>query len=217
MVDAARRRLLFAAVLGCLAPSLAFARARQLERAQSRLFRLWLLAIVEAQLSQGPTPRWQHRDCAGLVRFAVAEALRAHDEKWKRSMGLTATPLPPELDLGADQRDELRHHWRLADGSTSAYVGALELVQENTRFVAHEWQQALPGDLLFFDQGDDQHLMFWMGRRIAYHTGSARPGDNGLRAVELKELLEWKDTRWQPDQFNSNFAGIYRFSFLADS
>jgi uncharacterized protein YfaT (DUF1175 family) len=217
MVDAARRRLLLAAVLGCLAPSLALGRERRLERAQSRLFRLWLLSIVEAQLSQGPTPRWQHRDCAGLVRFAVAEALRAHDDRWKRSMGLAATPLPPEIDLDAELRDALRHHWRLADGSTSAYVGALELVQENTRFVAREWQQALPGDLLFFDQGDDQHLMFWMGRRIAYHTGSARPGDNGLRAVELKELLEWKDTRWQPDQFNPNFAGIYRFSFLSDS
>ena len=26
---------------------------------------------------------------------------------------------------------------------------------------------------MFYDQGDDQHLMIWMGRSIAYHTGSS--------------------------------------------
>jgi uncharacterized protein YfaT (DUF1175 family) len=213
-----RRRLLLAAALCGCAPLLARARAiSRLDRAQSRLFRLWLLSIVDAQLRQGPTPRWRHRDCAGLVRFSAAEALRRHDASWKHAMGLVGAVLPPELDIDEAQRESLRHRWQRTDGSVASYVGALELVQENSRFISREWQQALPGDLFFFDQGDDQHLMLWMGRRIAYHTGSEQPGDSGLRAVDIKELLEWKDTRWQPDKFNPNFAGIYRFSFLSDA
>ena len=211
------RRRVLAGLCACLVGGPARAAMANLDPAQSRLFRLWMLSIVGSQLARGPTPRWQHRDCAGLVRFSVAEALRAHDARWKHAMGLTHVPLPPESGLPPGIREQLRNRWRLADGTTSSYVGALELVQENTRFVAREWQAALPADLLFFDQGDEQHLMIWMGRRIAYHTGSVQPGDNGLRTVELKDLLAWTDTRWQPDQSNPNFGGIYRFSFLSDS
>jgi hypothetical protein len=219
MIDHRRRLLLQGAavsVLGLLADPAA-AESEMLDRNQSRTFRAWLTRIVRAQLDQGPTPRWQHRDCAGLVRFAVAEALRGHDTKWKQAMGLAGSILPPEIELSAAQRTALRNNWRLADGRSSAYAGALELVQENTRLLSRQWQQAQPADLFFFDQGDDQHLMVWMGRYLAYHTGSAQPGDNGLRAVDIKDLLAWKDTRWQPVLHNPNFAGIYRFSFLSDS
>jgi uncharacterized protein len=217
MPASGRRGFLRALVAAGLWPVLGTAEEARLDATQSRLLRTWILRIVRAQLEQGPTPRWQHRDCAGLVRFAVAESLRVHDDKWKRAMGLANAALPPEFDLDASRRESLRHSWRLADGSRSAYVGALELVQENTRLVSREWQQAVPADLLFFDQGDEQHLMFCMGRTIAYHTGSVAPDDNGLRAVDIKDLLAWKDTRWQPDKHNPNFAGIYRFSFLSDA
>lgn len=185
-----------------------------LSPSQSRIFRAWMQRMVAAQLEAGPTPRWQHRDCAGLVRFAVAEALREHDEKWKRANGLAGLPLPPDLDLGSAQQ-AIRHRWRLADGSTSSYVGALELIQENTRFIAKDCNLARGGDLLFFDQGDAQHLMVWMGSFIAYHTGSNTRSDNGLRAVTLPDLLRWTDTRWHPDAHNPNFAGLYRLAFLS--
>ncbi len=180
---------------------------------QSRAFRAWMMRIVSAQLSAGPTPRWQQRDCAGLVRFAVAEALRDHDDKWKRANGLAGQPLPPEVGLDTAQQS-LRHRWRLADGSTSAYVGALELVQENTRFMNKDCNLAQAGDLLFYDQGDAQHLMVWMGSFIAYHTGSVSTQDNGLRAIRLNDLQRWTDTRWLPSQSNPNFAGLYRLAFL---
>jgi uncharacterized protein YfaT (DUF1175 family) len=71
------------------------------------------------------------------------------------------------------------------------------------------------GDLLFFDQGDSQHLMIWMGSFIAYHTGSETAGDNGLRSIALRDLLRWADTRWRPEQNNPNFAGVYRLDFLS--
>jgi uncharacterized protein len=188
--------------------------AAMLTPPQSRAFRAWMVRIVSAQLAAGPTPRWQQRDCAGLVRFAVAEALREHDEKWKRANGLAGQAVPPEVTLETGQQS-LRHNWRLADGSLSAYAGALEMVQENARFQAKDCNLAAPGDLLFFDQGDAQHLMVWMGSFIAYHTGTVARCDNGLRAVSLPDLQRWHDTRWHPSQENPNFAGVYRLNFLS--
>jgi uncharacterized protein YfaT (DUF1175 family) len=93
-------------------------------------------------------------------------------------------------------------------------VSALGLIQQNSRFVAKDVNQALPGDLLFFDQGDDQHLMIWMDRYIAYHTGTVTRTDNGLRAVPVSELMQWKDSRWQPQSGNPNFIGVFRLAFL---
>ncbi len=187
--------------------------AASLTPAQSRTFRAWMVRIVSSQLNMGPTPRWQQRDCVGLVRFAVAEALREHDDTWKHANGLAGLPVPPEVAL-SDRQQSLRHHWRLADGSVSAYASALELIQENTRFQGQDCNLATAGDLLFFDQGDAQHLMVWMGSFIAYHTGTVTRTDNGLRAVALRDLQRWRDTRWHPLQENPNFAGVFRLGFL---
>lgn len=208
LATAGAARALQTTSLGAAAPPPAFTPE------QSRIVRAWITRIIHAQIENQPTPRWQQRDCAGLVRFAVAEALRDHDEKWRRANGLDGQALPPDLVLSAPQR-ELRHRWRLADGSTSAYVGALELVQENSQFVSKNWNLAQAGDLFLFDQGDEQHLMVWMGRYVAYHTGTVSKGDNGLRAVPIQKLLQWRDTRWQPVQNNPNFLGVYRLAFLS--
>jgi uncharacterized protein YfaT (DUF1175 family) len=117
--------------------------------------------------------------------------------------------------LKPDQR-ALGQGWRQLDGvSTGAFVDAIGLIQNNTVFVSKDINQALPGDLLFFDQGQDQHLMIWMGGYIAYHTGRVTDGDNGLRTVDLQNLFNWKDTRWQPRFENPNFIGVYRFFFLS--
>jgi len=188
--------------------------APTLTPAQSRSCRAWMTRIIAAQLTAGPTPRWQQRDCVGLVRFAVAESLREHDEKWKRANGMLGTALPPEIDLDQGTQS-VRHQWRLADGTLSAYVSAIEMVQENARFRGKDCNLAAPGDLLFFDQGDAQHLMVWMNSYIAYHTGTVTPTDNGLRAVKLRDLQAWRDTRWHPTQDNPNFAGVYRLNFLS--
>lgn len=185
----------------------------QLDATQSRAVRAWIVRIVDEQVRIGPTPRWTHRDCAGLVRFAVAEALAEHDARWRRAMGLHGR-VPPDL-VPAEAREALRHRWRRPDGSDGAYVSALGLVQENCRPVGRDLRNARPADLLFFDQGDDQHLMVWTGRRIVYHNGATpRPGDDGLRATGLRELLAWRDTRWRPDPSNPNFAGVFALAFL---
>ncbi|AMC37036.1 tat pathway signal sequence [Janthinobacterium sp. B9-8] len=185
-----------------------------LNPAQTQAFRGWFVRIVNEQLRQGPNPRWQHRDCAGLVRFAVAEALQKHDAAWLQSNGISRTGLPPEVDLSPASRDALRHNWKQSDGKRAAYVPTFGLVQNNARLIGKDINQAEAGDLLFFDQGDDQHVMVWTGRYIAYHTGTSHPKDSGLRAVRIDQLMQWKDTRWQPRNDNPNFIGIYRLAFL---
>lgn len=185
-----------------------------LDPRQTGAFRAWFVRVVGEQLRQGPSPRWAQRDCAGLVRFAVGEALKVHDEAWRQANGVSNRFLPPEVGLRPEQIP-LRQRWKRADGQSGAYASAIDLVQENSVFVSRDLNQALPGDLLFYDQGDSQHLMVWMGDYIAYHRGATAPHDNGLRAVSPETLMNWKDTRWQPRPDNPNFAGIYRFSFLS--
>ena len=216
-----KRRSMLLALAGCAALPTARAltaaptQTVRLSQAQTRAFQAWMLRIVSAQIEQGPSPRWQHRDCAGLVRFAVNEALTVHDAKWLRANGIgTDRQLPPELELQPAQA-ALRNRWVQTGGAVGNYVSALALVHHNSRFIARELTQAQPGDLLFFDQGDEQHLMVWMGSRIAYHTGTVTPNDNGLRSVHVQQLTTWKDTRWQPAVDNPNFAGIVRLAFLS--
>jgi uncharacterized protein YfaT (DUF1175 family) len=180
---------------------------------QSRVFRAWMVRIIDTQIASGPTPRWEHRDCAGLVRFAVAESLRVHDMSWRNANGIGGR-VPPDVELSSEQRG-IRNRWQQVDGRQSAFVTALELIQENATFISKNINDAQPGDLLFFDQGDDQHLMVWTGRYVGYHTGSDSSDDNGLRAVSVPELMAWRDTRWQPVRANPNFAGVYRLRFLS--
>jgi len=187
----------------------------RLDAAESRALRAWIVRIAEEQIRRGPTPRWTHRDCAGFVRFAIAEALTEHDARWRQAMGLGSRPLPPDL-IPEEKRLALRHRWKRPDGSEGAYVSAIGLIQENSVLVSHDVRQARLADLLFFDQGAEQHLMLWTGRGVVYHTGSPpRPGDDGLRKATLASLLQWNDTRWRPEPENPNFAGVFSLAFLS--
>ncbi|MDG1445229.1 MAG: DUF1175 family protein [Methylophilaceae bacterium] len=189
----------------------------RLSSQKAQAFRSWFQLIVLQQIKQGPTPRWVQRDCAGLVRFAAAEALRSHDGKWLKANGFLAKKTPPELNLTPQQLASLRHAWLRADGSQGAFVSALELVQNNTQLIGKEMAHAEVGDLVLFDQGQAQHLMIWLGKYMAYHTGTVTPDDNGLRAYPLSKLMAWNDTRWQPQASNPNFIGIFRLFFLRAS
>lgn len=203
-------------LLGVIFALPAFANDTRLNAADSRLFRQWFLLIVNEQAVKPPNPRWQQRDCAGLVRFAVDEALVAHDAGWLKSNGLIGRALPAEMDLATPVRQALSG-WRLPGegGAKSNFALAQPLMQENTILVGRDLTAARPGDLLFFDQGEDQHVMIWTGRSIAYHTGSEADRDRRIKVVDPKELYRWKDSRWWPTAANPNFAGVYRFSFLS--
>lgn len=214
--DSTRRALLAAGLAWSACHAARATAPRVLGQADAQAFRAWFCAILEETVRRGPSPRWVHRDCAGLVRFAAREALLAHEARWLASMGWPKDrPLPPDVELGPGYAQALTQ-WTLPDGARSDFAGALALVQGNTRPVGKDGARVLAGDLLFFDQGADQHLMAWTGRRIIYHTGSEpTPADSGLRSTTLGALLRHPDTRWRPEAANPNFAGWFRFQFLA--
>ena len=188
-----------------------------------RKFRSWIALIVEDQIARGPNPRWQQRDCASLLRFAVHEAVISHDVKWRRSNGLLGEVLPAEIEMPIETRKQFGL-WQDSEGKKNPYAKAMTLIQENSKFLNKTGEGLEPGDLLFFDQGDNQHLMIWTGRRVVYHNGSSPPKktkrtaienqDNGLRTATLQDLLKWPDSRWRPDTINPNFIGFFRLTFL---
>lgn len=187
----------------------------RLNYSDSNIFRSWFVRIIDEQLRQGPSPKWIQRDCAGLVRYSVVESLKIKDESWKRSHGFASLPTPPNLSIDVSKRKMLGE-WVQYDGkSRDNYISAIGLIQGNTTFVSKNINHAKPGDILFYDMQDSQHIMVWTGKDIAYHTGTVSESDNGLRKIEYNELLKWKDGRWRPTEENSNFIGIFMFGFLS--
>jgi uncharacterized protein YfaT (DUF1175 family) len=182
---------------------------------ESKVFRAWFVRIIAQQFIGGPTPRWTNRDCAGLVRFAANEAFETHDTKWLKANGIEPGNLPPDVNLFKKNKS-IKNNWsQIRELPDSPYATAITIIQANSKYISKNINDALPGDLIFYDQRADQHLMIWMGSYIAYHTGRNSERETGLRAVKLNDLKNWKDSRWRLTEENPNFIGIFRFSFLS--
>lgn len=203
-------------------------------------FRRWFTGIAEMQFYQ-LSDQWntEQRDCAGLIRFAMREALRRHDRPWFQKMGpgyetvapdvsgfdLDHNPLGEKIfrtDFGSFQESDLRN------GRFSEFADGRTLKNFNTTFVSRDRREAQPGDLLFFYQPWVQkfpyHVMIFLGApRVApngaqdwvvYHTGSS-PVDKGtVKKVELSVLDHHPDPRWRPVESNRNFLGFYRLKII---
>src|ERR1700674_1440382 len=203
-------------------------------------FRRWFTSVAEPQFYQ-LSDAWnvEQRDCAGLVRLAMREALPRHDRPWFQKMGpgyetvapdvagfdLDHNPLGEKIfrtDFGSFQESDLRN------GRFSEFADGRSLKNFNTTFVSRDRREAQPGDLLFFYQPWVQkfpyHVMVFLGSpRIAansaqdwvvYHTGSS-PTDKGtVKKVELSVLDHHPDPRWRPVESNKNFLGFYRLKIL---
>jgi uncharacterized protein YfaT (DUF1175 family) len=202
-----------------------------------RAFTSWFTAIAEMQ-AVAIDDDWArvHQDCAGLVRFAAKEALRAHDDTWRqarRSRVLTRAPdvmVPhyPHLPLIGDKL------WRVRAGAFdpgaplddqfSASANARTLLHHNTVLVSRDVRDARAGDLLFFHvpdaNGSRMHTMIALATpaggtlddqatRVVYHTGG--DGERGVvRLVTLDALLQHPDAGWRPLVDNPRFIGVHR-------
>lgn len=195
--------------------SFAQSKTHRLDLKDSEVFRSWFVRIIEEQLRQGPSPKWVQRDCVGLVRYSVNESLKIKDAKWMHSHGFANTPTPPILSIDKKYRDKLNDWTQYDKKSKGSYISAIGLVQGNTKFISKDLNQVQPGDILFYDMQDSQHIMVWMGKYIAYHTGTVTKKDNGLRKIKYNELLNWKDSRWRPTTENPNFIGVFKLGFLS--
>ena len=203
-------------------------------------FRRWFTAIAETQFYQ-LSDQWnaEQRDCAGLARFAIREALRHHDRIWFQKMGPAYQIVAPDVksfdldnnpfgekifrtDFGSFDETDIRN------GRFSEFADARTLKNFNVVFVSRDRREAQPGDLLFYYQPWVQkfpfHVMIFLGpARIApngaqdwvvYHTGSS-PIDKGtVKKVELSLLDQHPDPRWRPVERNKNFLGFYRLKIL---
>jgi uncharacterized protein YfaT (DUF1175 family) len=203
-------------------------------------FRRWFTAIAEMQFYQ-LSEQWNvdQRDCAGLVRFAMREALRRHDRPWFQKMGQDYETVAPDVasfdldhnplgekifrtDFGSFQESDLRN------GRFSEFADGRTLKNFNTTFVSRDRREAQAGDLLFFYQPWVQkfpyHVMIFLGGpRVApngaqdwvvYHTGSSPTDQGTVKKVELSVLDHHPDPRWRPVESNRNFLGFYRLKIL---
>src|ERR1041385_5668494 len=203
-------------------------------------FRRWFTFIAENQFYR-LNDQWNEdqRDCAGLARFAIREALRRHDRPWFQKMGpgyetvasdvgefdLDRNPLGEKIfrtDFGSFSESDLRN------GRFSEFADGRSLKNFNSFFVTRDRREAQPGDLLFFYQPWVQkfpyHVMIFLGPArlaangandwVVYHTGSS-PNDKGtVKKVELSVLDHHPDPRWRPVESNKNFLGFYRLKIL---
>jgi uncharacterized protein YfaT (DUF1175 family) len=203
-------------------------------------FRRWFTAIAETQFYQ-LSDQWnaEQRDCAGLVRFAMREALRRHDRIWFQKMGpgyetvapdvagfdLSQNPLGEKIfrtDFGAFHESDLRN------GRFSEFADGRTLKNFNSVFVSRDRREAQPGDLLFFYQPWVQkfpyHVMVMLGSPhiapnggqdwVVYHTGSSPTDQGTVKKVQLSVLDHHPDPRWRPVESNKNFLGFYRLKIL---
>lgn len=203
-------------------------------------FRRWFTTLAEIQFYQ-LSDQWnaEQHDCAGLVRFAMREALRRHDRVWFQKMGqgyetvapdvagfdLDRNPLGEKIfrtDFGAFHESDLRN------GRFSEFADGRTLKNFNSVFVSRDRREAQPGDLLFFYQPWVQkfpyHVMVFLGPArlapngaqdwVVYHTGSSPTDAGTVKKVELSVLDRHPDPRWRPVESNRNFIGFYRLKIL---
>ena len=215
-----------------------FAELRTFQDRES--FRLWFAAIAENQF-YAVSDQWNQdqRDCAGLVRFAMREALRKHDRAWLQRMGpgyenvagdvgsfdLDHNPLGEKVfrtAFGSFAESDLHN------GRFSEFADGRALKNFNSVFVSRDRHEAQPGDLLFFYQPWVQkfpyHVMIFLGTPrlqpngardwVVYHTGSSATDKGTVKKVELSVLDHHPDPRWRPVESNRNFLGFYRLKIL---
>ena len=203
-------------------------------------FRRWFTLIAEAQFYQ-LSEQWNadQRDCAGLVRFALREALRRHDRAWLQKMGPSYTAVAPDVRRYSLEQGPLGEKLfrtafgsykdgELANGTFSEFADARTLKSFNAKFISRDRHNAEPGDLLFFYQPWVQkfpyHVMVFLGDAqlggnsgsdwVVYHTGSSATDEGTVKKVELSVLDQHPNKRWRPVESNSNFLGFYRLKIL---
>lgn len=203
-------------------------------------FRRWFAALAEMQFYR-TSDAWNkdQRDCAGLVRFAMREALRRHDRLWFQKMGEGYEAIAPDVKAWNLERGLLGEKlfrtdfgsFRESDLTSdkfSEFADAKTLKNYNCVLISRDRREAQKGDLLFFEQRFVQkypyHVMIFLGEAreasegasdwVVYHTGSSPDDEGTIKKVRLSVLDRHPDKRWRPVESNRNFLGFYRLKVL---
>lgn len=212
-----------AALLVAAAVTVSHAQVRLRDEADREAFRAWFTFLADAQFYRATA---DVTDCAGLVRHAVREALRAHTPEWRRTAMLPIeAPFPDVRARPAGQADG----WRLFRVGHSAYAefaDAKTIVSLNAQSLGRDTGALRPADLLYFRQdtpSSPDHLMVYVGPSafepdgrdwVVYHTGpiDGRPGE--VRKARLADLVRHPVARWRPLPQNTSFVGVFRLVWL---
>lgn len=206
--------------------------------ADEAAFRQWFTFLAEAQYyrRRGELPR-EINDCAALIRFAYREALREHDGEWAGELRLDAVPaLPsvskysyPHTPLGSSLFRIEPGQFRASDldnGAFAQFADAKTLRVLNTHRLSGNIQRAEPGDLLFWEQTEQDmpfHAMIYLGPSqfeaapgewVVYHTGPTGDDPGEIRRPAVEDLLRHPKPQWRPVPGNRNFLGVYRWNIL---
>jgi uncharacterized protein len=199
------------------------AQVRLADESDREAFRSWFTFLADAQFYR-PTP--DVTDCAGLVRHAVREALRAHTAEWRRRADLPLeAPFPDVRSRPAGQADGWKL-FRTGPDQFGEFADARTIVGLNARRLGRDVGALQPADLLYFRQdaqASPDHLMVFVGGSsferdgrdwVVYHTGpvDGRPGE--VRKARLADLLRHPVPRWRPVAQNPSFVGVFRLAWL---
>jgi len=199
------------------------AQVRLLDETDRGACRSWMVVLADAQYYR-PTP--DVTDCAGLVRHALREALRAHSAEWLRRMSIPGMPTYPDVRRPPAARDGALPLFRIGDGRYAEFADARTIVRHNARLVDRDLAAARPGDLLYFhqDRGSvPDHLMVYVGPSvfddtardwIVYHTGPEGSNAGKVRKVRAADLARHPAPRWRPVRENPSFVGVFRLDIF---
>lgn len=196
-------------------------------------FRDWFthLAVQQADAPADRLPA-EILDCASLLRFCYRQALLLHDDRWYKQFAPGEMPVLPSVQqwnypsaaLGAGLFRILPGPFATgnASGAFAQFADAKTLYSRNAFFIGKDLASAIPGDLLFFhqlEQNSQYHSMIVTGEKaqwIVYHTGPIDGHRGEMRRVLLADLLHHPDARWHPVASNPNFLGVYRWNLLRE-
>jgi len=202
------------------------AQVRLADESDRAAFRAWFVLLADAQFERQTD---DVNDCAGLVRHAVREALRAHTPEWVRRSGLPFTPQFADVRSAPRAGSDGLPLFRISAGTTprfAEFADAKTLINLNAKPLGRDVHAARPGDLLYFrqpGQREPDHLMVFVGRShfetegddwVVYHTGPLDGGPGEVRKVRLSTLTQHPAPRWRPLASNPSFVGVFRLVML---
>jgi len=220
------RRLTAVVVATVVAGVSISAQVRLADESDRAAFRSWFVLLADAQFERQTD---DVADCAGLVRHAAREALRAHTPEWVRRSGLPFTPRFADVKSAPRTSGTSLPIFQVSSGPTprfAEFADAKTLIHLNSRSLGRDVRALRSGDLLYFhqpSQRDPDHLMVFVGRSefeadgddwVVYHTGPLDGGPGEVRKVRLSTLMQHPSPRWRPVLGNPNFVGVYRLGLL---
>jgi len=204
-------------------------------------FRKWFCILALTQYYYKDS-QWNDRDCAGLIRFCIREALKKHDNDWLKNKRLIYDINVPDVKKYYYPKVPIlaTKIFKITDKTSNIYdstfintnfsefAEAKYLISYNFDFISKDIRDICPGDVMFFSNDIDinwpYHSMIFIGDEfisekkqkdiVVYHTGSD-PGKEGIvKKLSLSDLNKHPNKRWHPIKSNPFFLGFYRWKII---